>query len=1120
MAYLEEKQFFFTSHASGIKPGTFSVVNFTGSEGISTAYRFEITLISKEAELDFGAILESPATLYLRPNQALPVHGVLASFEQLNEVDGNVFYKAVLVPRLWKLNLYNVSEIYLEMSFPEILEKVLKEGGLGPLDYELKLLRKYRKWSYVCQYQESHFNFISRWMEREGVYYFFEQDKDGEKLIITDTSMAHVDLPGEKAAHYSPPSGLEAMVQKEAVTAFLCRQKPVVRKVTVQDFNYRKSPPIVEGHADVSPKGQGELHIYGEHVKNNVEATEYAKLRAQEILCRERVYYGESTAAFPRVGYFLELDRHYRNSFNRKYLITMIRHDGSQAAILMAGVNLKLSSEEQRPFYRNSFEAIEEGIQYRPERLTPKPRFHGTINAKVSAEGDGKYAELDEFGRYKVKFPFDRSDRSGQKASRWIRMAQPFAGPDEGMHFPLRKGAEVLLTFMDGDPDRPIIAAAVPGAEGQSVVMDRNSTKNLIKTSGGNQMHFEDLDGKQRILMHSPTANSWVRIGAFNDPPDPYVVSQGDELAVYTDSDGDWELKKINNASFSGTSRKAQTADDTKKAVYRLNSKFHVWNDDGDYKVIDPVLMDVLTMNSTPVVGNTYNIEGEDWKLTTMPATASGEIKKWSFEKTVPGIIPITVPQDYYVYHHGDNYEAVNVEETATLTDNSTPVVGNKYTIKGTEWTLDVAPALANGEIKEWSFHGREQKITLAVKPDVAEVEEVVGDGIRIRSSDNVWIEAENRYAIYMIGGPAEADRDTKVPEGLKYLWDKFYGSEPAFNPAGMQPYKYGDDVPNPVAAADLASMKTLARKGKVQLAKGDTFNTQDGNIYDFGGYWNYNLGNSYAEQFMDQAGVELNKKQTFDKASSGGPNYGSIKGLDGTATIHQNNHGGNVWVSKKIQGASYDYATEIDSLEVKNVCNSITHRYGCYFEEYQYADDGTIFSEVINYEGDGIKYEKSWDGTTLVSYKATNDQSGHIASFEWTAKAEAKAEICMGVSASIKIATEVTLAVEISAGISIDIKLAAALNLKVDLSASLDLEIEGHISGKYTINTVTSEMEGKMLGFKAQKGALVKAEAEQLVLHQLISRLSKREMALVQSGIKLKKEELGLDNYTVKFFA
>ena len=141
------------------------------------------------------------------------------------------------------------------------------------------------------------------------------------------------------------------------------------------------------------------------------------------------------------------------------------------------------------------------------------------MNATIDAAGSGEYAELDDLGRYKVKLPFDQSDMEGGKASRWVRMSQPYAGVERGIHFPLPKGTEVLLTFVDGDPDRPVIAGAVPNPETASPVTAVNQSESVIKTGGNNKIRIQDLVGSERIIMETPAANSWIRVGTPNDPP-------------------------------------------------------------------------------------------------------------------------------------------------------------------------------------------------------------------------------------------------------------------------------------------------------------------------------------------------------------------------------------------------------------------------------------------------------------------------------------------------------------------------------------------------------------------------------------------------------------------------
>jgi type VI secretion system secreted protein VgrG len=171
--------------------------------------------------------------------------------------------------------------------------------------------------------------------------------------------------------------------------------------------------------------------------------------------------------------------------------------------------------------------AIPADVQFRPERNTPRPRINGTMNATIDAAGDGQYAEIDDEGRYKVVLPFDQSGNSEGRASRWVRMAQPYSGANYGMHFPLHKGTEVLLTFIDGDPDRPIISGSVPNPDTMSPVTGGNQTASVIRTGGGNQIRIEDNDGGQQIHLSSPTMDSKISIGAPNEG-NIFINSAGD----------------------------------------------------------------------------------------------------------------------------------------------------------------------------------------------------------------------------------------------------------------------------------------------------------------------------------------------------------------------------------------------------------------------------------------------------------------------------------------------------------------------------------------------------------------------------------------------------------------
>ena len=225
-------------------------------------------------------------------------------------------------------------------------------------------------------------------------------------------------------------------------------------------------------------------------------------------------------------GFTFTLENHYRKGVNQSYLITDIDHEGNQTGYLLSGIGVGGGGDEENKVnYRNYFTAIPGTVQFRPEAKTEKPKISGTISGMIDAAGSGQYAELDSQGRYKILFPFDLSGRTGGKASNWVRMAQPYVGSDHGMHFPLHKGTEVLITFIDGDPDRPVIAGAVPNPETPSRVNGDNQSKSRLVSASGNEFHMEDAVGSERIILNSPNQQSFIRIGAPNDPPS---ASSGD----------------------------------------------------------------------------------------------------------------------------------------------------------------------------------------------------------------------------------------------------------------------------------------------------------------------------------------------------------------------------------------------------------------------------------------------------------------------------------------------------------------------------------------------------------------------------------------------------------------
>ncbi len=520
----------FSFQLEGFPNNLFIVGNFSGTEALSKLYQFDITLISNDPEIDLNAVMKTSATLVVhKDGYDIVFHGIVSHIIQQQAFNTRYIYQAVLVPRLWRTTLTRHNQVFLDQNIPEIIESVLQNSGFTANDYELRLQGNYPAKEYVCQYQESHFNFISRWMEHVGMYFYFEQDGVFEKCIITDTAMAHVESPDRAKFQYVPPSGLESTHWDEVVESFFCHQTLIPESVLLKDYNYRTPDLEITGQAEVdSTRGQGRDYVYGDHFATPEEGQRLAKIRAEEYRCREKRFVGDSRIPFIRPGFLFTLESHFRNDYNQSYLCVDVSHRGYRNTYLIDGIDVTEKETHQRPPYENTFTAIPAPVQFRPPFQTPKTRFHGVINAKIDAAGSGDTAELDDQGRYKVVLPFDIGGREPGKCSAWLRMAQPYVGSSFGMHFPLHKGTEVLLSFVDGDPDRPIISAAVPNPDHPSVVRSGNESMSQLISASQNKIHMEDKEGEERIMLHTPKGNNSIfRIGAPNDPDSIFDWDKG-----------------------------------------------------------------------------------------------------------------------------------------------------------------------------------------------------------------------------------------------------------------------------------------------------------------------------------------------------------------------------------------------------------------------------------------------------------------------------------------------------------------------------------------------------------------------------------------------------------------
>jgi type VI secretion system secreted protein VgrG len=485
--------------AAQLDTGTFQVIRFEGTEQISRPFEFELQLISKDPDLDFDKVVGKPATFtMMRGDEEVPIHGIVTNFSLHGQTADQVVYEAMLRPRLWRLGLSKRSRIFQEMKVEDILRTVFKEDGLSPSAFKFKLNESYSPREYCVQYQETDLNFVSRLMEFEGMCYFFDHEGGEETLIVTDKKSEHEKIASTSSISYY--TGAEGMDRDEEIVRQLKRQEQVVTgKVKLKDYDYRTADTL-SAESQVNDDMPGTRYEYGEHYRDTERGKRLAKVRNEEIEAQHRTVQTESDCMGLRSGHLFTLEDHFRKSLNQDYLVTKVEHEGSQRA----GLDIGSTRESEEPTYQNRAECIPASVQYRPPRDTPKPEVSGVLTARIESAG-GDYAYIDDQGQYRAEMHFDeREGRSEGTKTLPVRMAQPYSGPDYGIHFPNHAGTEVILAFENGDIDRPVALGTSPNDANASPVTSENKTQNLIRTHAGNEVLIDDQEGETKICLRTP----------------------------------------------------------------------------------------------------------------------------------------------------------------------------------------------------------------------------------------------------------------------------------------------------------------------------------------------------------------------------------------------------------------------------------------------------------------------------------------------------------------------------------------------------------------------------------------------------------------------------------------
>lgn len=493
---------------------------FSGREGISSLFQYHLVMDSEFRSLQFNSIIGRAVTIKLRledrSEDAHYINGLISSFSQGPTSRTLTTYFAEVVPWLWMLTRTGDCRIFQNKTVPDIITKIFDDLGFGG-EYEKRFQNEgaYKPRDYCVQYRETDFNFVSRLMEQEGIFYFFEHTDKKHKLIMADAPSAHKALPNRPTLSYHVTG--EAHEQVQVVNEWSVSQEVRPGKYTIHDFDPLK--PLVnlmESVEGVENPGGGmtggtfrreasdfEIYDYpGEYVERD-EGRRLVGIRVQE----EEMPIITTTAASDvhglYAGFRFSLRDHYRASFNTDYVILSLQQFADQGSDYQSG------STAEAFTYSNTLRCIPHVTPFRPPRVTPTPVVHGSQTAVVTGPS-GEEIYVDEYGRVKVQFHWDREGKYDEKSSCWVRVSQNWAGKKWGAFFCPRIGQEVIVDFEEGDPDRPLIIGRVyNGGSMPPYKLPDHKTMSTIKSNsskgggGFNEIRFEDMKGCEHIFIHA-----------------------------------------------------------------------------------------------------------------------------------------------------------------------------------------------------------------------------------------------------------------------------------------------------------------------------------------------------------------------------------------------------------------------------------------------------------------------------------------------------------------------------------------------------------------------------------------------------------------------------------------
>jgi type VI secretion system secreted protein VgrG len=458
-----------------------------GEESLSGLFRFDVELDSTSKDVDFKKLVgkDLTVTCTLPGGKKRHFHGIVSRIVQGESDPKATRYRAEVRPKMWLLSLQSDCKIYQDKSVPDIVKEVLKSVGFT--DITLSLSKTHAAREYCVQYRENALDFISRLMEDAGIFYYFKHEANKHVLVLGDDADAHVACPAGSAARVRHSVSDAAPVDE--IWDCTLEQRVTVESYSVDDYNFETPSTALLGKEGSDPL---KLHDFPGGVEKKDEATALAKTRLESVQTEGELLHGEGATLSFTAGHTFDLKEHPRASVNTSWVLRSVQH--------------RITANRGKI----SFSAQPKTVVYRPPRLTPKPIIAGSQTALVTGKS-GEEIWTDKYGRIRVQFHWDQLGKKDEKSSCWVRVSQGWAGKGWGSFFLPRIGQEVVVSFIEGDPDRPLVTGSVYNAE-QVVpyTLPSDQSKSTIKSQstkeggeGFNELRFEDKKGEEEIYIHA-----------------------------------------------------------------------------------------------------------------------------------------------------------------------------------------------------------------------------------------------------------------------------------------------------------------------------------------------------------------------------------------------------------------------------------------------------------------------------------------------------------------------------------------------------------------------------------------------------------------------------------------